>query len=193
MRIQERLRALCLTVVATAVVSGCDDSTGIRASFNNTEARLAVYPMNSAAATLPAAVALRSATAVRIDASFLFDLAFDLNANGKVDVYTQRRVASELVAAHRVGLQVMPNMVFDQVEKSPASGFVYDSLLSVIPGEVIVAEVVEQACGQSFLGPTIKAKLKVDSIIQSPKTIFLRVLVNPNCGFRSLVPGTPKD
>ena len=188
----ETPRALLIAVVAIAAVSACDDSTGIRASSVNTEHSVQVFAMNGTPITLPAAITMRSGSAVRIDASFIFDIAFDLNAQGRVQLYTQRMVANELSATHRVGLQtqVAP---FDEILRAPTSGYVYDSTLTLGPGEVVLVDVLDQSCAGSFLGANVRAKMRVDSVQASTRSIFLHFLVNPNCGFRSLVQGTPKD
>lgn len=188
----ETPRVLLVAVVAIAAVSACDDSTGIRASSNNLEHSLQVYAMNGTPITLPAAISVRSGSAVRIDASFIFDLAFDINAAGLVQIFTQRMVASELALTHRVGLQTRV-ATFDEIIRAPTSGYVYDSLLTLSPGEVVLVDVLEGSCQGSFLGANVRAKLRVDSANTSTRSIFLHVLVNPNCGFRSLVQGTPKD
>ena len=185
-------RALLVAAVAIAIVSACDDPTGIRPSSNNLETELQVYAMNGTPIALPAAVAVRSGRAVRIDAAFRFDLAFDINASGLVQVFAQRLVASELAATHRVGLQTRL-ATFDEVTRAPTSGYVYDSLLTLGPGQLVLVDVLDASCSGSFLGTNVRAKLRVDSVNTSTRSIFLHVLVNPNCGFRSLVQGTPKD
>lgn len=188
----ERPRTLLVAAVAITALAACDDSTGIRASSNNTEASLKVYAMNGTPLTLPAAVLLRNGAAVRVDGNFSFDMAFDLNAAGLVVIYTQRMVANEFAFTHRVGLQtrVAP---FDEVIRAPTSGYVYDSLLTLGPGEVVLVDVLDPICAGSFLGANVRGKMRVDSVDKVNRSIFLHVLANPNCGFRSLVQGTPKD
>ncbi len=188
----QRLRALLAVVVAIWAGYGCDDSTAIRAQFSNSELKPVVYAMNGTPSTLPAALALRYGTAQRIDANFFFDLAFDIKAAGMVEVYTQSLVASELAPRHRVGLQLSAQP-FDAVTRAPTSGYAYDSLTTLPLGQTLLVDVLEQNCANSFLGANIRGKITVDSVQFVPRRIFLHVLVNPNCGFRSLVPGEPKD
>jgi hypothetical protein len=188
-----RCRALVVGGVATAVFSGCDDPTAIEAQFNNLERRGIVYAMNGSPISLPAAVAVRSGTAVAIDAGFAFDIAFDLDASGAVKVYTQARVASQLVSVHRVGLQVS-DKPFAEVLRAPSNGFVYDSITTLPMGKTLIVDVIEQSCGfGSFLGPNIFAKISIDSVVPATRAIYVHVMANPNCGFRSLVPGKPVE
>ena len=188
----ERPRTLLLAAVAIAALAACDDSTGIRASSNNVEASPKVYAMNGTAITLPAALLVRNGVGVRIDGNFVFDVAFDLDANDRVVVFTQRMVANEFALTHRVGLQVVISP-FDQVLRAPTSGYVYDSLRTLGPGELVLIDVLDPICAGSFLGANVRAKLRVDSVDKVNRSIYLHVLSNPNCGFRSLVQGTPLD
>ena len=80
---------------------------------------------------------------------------------------------------------------FDLVTEAPAVGYVYDSTAyTVKAGDVIVAASNSPACTSEFY-PTIYAKLTVDSVRLSERRIFLRVGLDPNCGFRSFAPGIP--
>jgi len=187
-----RHRALLVAVVVTAAQIGCGDLTSIRATFSNLEATRTVYAMNGTAITLPSALAIRSTLAVLINENFLFDVAFDIDSTGKVLAYTQARMANQLVATHRVGLLVSDSS-FAQVIRAPTSGYVYDSIATLPFGKTLLVDVLEQSCGGSFLGVNVRAKIAIDSVRLATRSIYLRVLSNPNCGFRSLVPGEPKD
>lgn len=184
-------RAL-LALGAAAALGACKDATAIKASFSNLEAKPVVYAMNSAPVTKPAALSVRSVAAVRIDATFLFDMAFDLDASGVVQVYTLGRVASELAATHRVGLQ-KGGQSFVETVRAPTSGYAYDSSMALPVGATMLVDVLEQSCSTSFLGPNIRAKISVDSVNTTTRAIYLHVLSNPNCGFRGLAPGEPKE
>jgi hypothetical protein len=189
----DRCRALLVAGAATAVFSGCDDPTAIDAQFNNLERRGIVYAMNGTPISLPAAVAIRSGLAVAVDANFAFDIAFDLDSTGAVKVLTQARVASQLVSVHRVGLHVS-DLPFAEVLSAPNSGFTYDSLTTLPMGKTLVVDVIEGSCGfGSFLGPNIYAKITIDSVVPATRAIYMHVMANPNCGFRSLIAGKPKD
>jgi len=185
-------QALFVALAAITVVMGCDKATGIKAQFPNFEGKPTVYAMNSASVTLPAALSVRSGAPVRIDATFLFDVAFDLDTLGVVQVYPLSQVASQLVATHRVGFQIAGTN-FASTLKAPTGGYVYDSVFSLPIGKTMLIDVLESSCGSSFLGANIRAKLSVDSINTTTRAIFLHILSDPNCGFRGLNPGEPKD
>jgi len=187
-----RLRALFAGLVGVAAIYGCDGPTTPTAQFDNVNVKLIVYAMNGTPVLLPSAVAVRFGRTAYVDATFAFDLAFDIDDTGAVVVYTQQRVASQLVATHRVGLQTS-ELGFAAADRAPTSGYAYDSLLTLPIGKTFFAEVLEQGCINTFLGPTVKAKFAVDSVNLTTRAIHLSALTNPNCGFKSLVPGEPKD
>jgi hypothetical protein len=185
-------QALVVFALAAVLAVACKDATGPKAQINNIETKPKVYAMNSAAITLPAALQLRLTTAVRIDASFQFDAAFDLDTNGVVQVYPVTRVSNELVGGHRVGFQ-MSGTNFNSTLKAPSGGYQYDSVFALPIGATMLVDVSVADCASSFLGVAIKAKMSVDSVNTTTRAIYLHVLSNPNCGFRSLVQGEPKD
>lgn len=182
-------------VVGLVTTTACDDDLGLTAFTVAAPVTVTVYALNGTAQTLPAGLDLRLRSAVPVNPNWAFDLAFDLNASNEVLVHTPRSVSSELVGIHRVGLQTSP-LTFDQLIDAPTSGFVYDSLLTVPLGRTVVVDKVDPSCnrfGGAFLGFNIRAKFIIDSISTSRRAIYLKLLSNPNCGYRSLEPGEPKD
>jgi hypothetical protein len=189
---QLKLPALLVTVGVIAAMNGCGDGTGIKPQFDNFDAQDTVFAMTGVSPLLPSGLLVRDAGSKRVDGSLNFDVAFDLDVNDNIILYTQRRIASQLVQGHRVGLQTT-TQPFDAVTRGPVSGYKYDSLLTVALHQTVLIDVVDPTCSVlSILGPNIKAKLVVDSIGPA-RQIYLHVLVDPNCGFTSLVQGTPKD
>ena len=198
----QRIAKLVVTagmVVGVVTTTACDDDLGLAAFAVAEPITVTVYALNGTAQTLPSGLSLRSRSAVRIDPMvdppWQFDLVFDLDASNEVVVHTPRSVTSELVGLHRVGLQTS-TVTFDQLIDAPTSGFVYDSLLTVPLGQTVVVDKVDPSCnrfGGAFLGFNIRAKFVIDSISTSRRAIYLKLLSNPNCGYKSLEPGEPKD
>lgn len=189
-----RRSALLVAVGAVVALDGCGDSTAFRAQFANAENELTAYAMNGTPPSLPSAVHVRAGQVVRIDPTFAFDLAFDMDGFGGVTVFSARRVAGELSSVSRVGFRIDSVSPFELITKAPTSGFAYDTALALVVGQTLLIDVIDQSCaGQSFLGFNIRAKLMMDSIDAARRAVFFRILSNPNCGFRSLVVGIPKD
>ena len=90
----------------------------------------------------------------------------------------------------------MQSATFDSLATAPRDGFRFDSAQVATIGQTLSVEsqgVSTQGivCG-SRTSP-MRAKLVVDSVARATGAIHLRVRTNPNCGFRSLAPGLPKD
>lgn len=190
---QLRLSAMLVAVGAVAALNGCGDPTSISARFDNIDTTRTVYALNGTPPNLPVAMLVRGAAPVRISASFDFDIAFDINPAGEVVVHPVRKLASQTAATHRVGMQLTTDQ-FDQVLEAPRTGYEYDSTKVLPMGQTMLIDVIDPACSiQSILGPNIRAKMVLDSVDLTRRAIYLHVLANPNCGFKSLVKGEPKD
>ncbi len=188
-----RFPALLLAVGAVAVAS-CQDSTGLGPRLPNSESHLAVFAINGTSPAAPTGLRVRPQVSIPIDASFSFEVAFDLNATGdSVVVYTVREIANQLVGVTRVGLQAT-SATFEQITEAPTGGFVYDSTLRVAVGGSILVDVIDPSCQlESFSGFNIRAKMVVDSIDAVNRKLFLHMLTNRNCGLRNLEPGEPRN
>lgn len=191
----DRISKLCVATGVLTTLAACDDDLG-RAAFAVREpVELTVYAMNGSAQSLPSGIEIKLLQAVRIDPSWAFDLAFDLDASNNVIVHTPKSISTELVSLPRIGMQPS-TLAFAALIDAPGSGFVYDSLLTVPVGQTVVVDKVDPTCnrfGGAFLGFNIRAKFVIDSVSTSRRAIYLTMLSNPNCGYRSLEPGEPKD
>ena len=195
MRIAKKCSIVGAAIFLIGGVAACDDDLGLNAFVVEEPIDVTVYALNGTAQSLPAGLDLKRRQAAQVNLNWAFDLAFDLNASNEVVVYTVRAVSSELVNLPRVGIQTS-TLGFDEILNAPGSGFVYDSLLTLPIGTPLIVDKVDPSCNQFggvFLGFNIRGKLMVDSISTSRRAIYLTVLSNPNCGYRSLKPGEPKD
>ena len=176
-------------VAALAVLAiACGDPTKPKATYANALSSYTLYAFSGA--PVNAATALNFlGGAARADASFAFDVAFDLDANGRPIVYPVRVIASDLAGGvKRVGLQVVPGP-FDAVREVPAAG--YDTLAArtISVGDVLAVELLDlDTCRFSLGGQSIYAKLTVDRVSAATRRLYTRTVVDPNCGYRSVVP-----
>lgn len=181
-----RVAAVALAVLAVA----CGDPTRATATSANMLLSLNVYALTGSPPSTPNAVALFGGLR-RADATFDFDLAFDLDASGKVVLYPVRALAGTLAGSlsSRIGLQVVSG-TFEALREAPTG--IYDTLTvrTISPGTVVAIEVVDQRgqCRFSFGGQFQYAKLVVDSVNVPTRRVYFRTVTDPNCGYRSLVP-----
>jgi hypothetical protein len=92
-----------------------------------------------------------------------------------------------VVSTPRVGFRTVTT-AFDSLRRAPTGGFTFDSAFVVTVGQTVAVESQTGGCAPTA---PLRAKLVVDSVSRATNSIFLRVLTNPNCGFRSLLPGRP--
>ena len=184
-----------VVVVALAVVAiACGDPTKPNATFTNVLSSYALYAFTGAPVNAATAISFLGGAA-RADASFAFDVAFDLDASGRPIVYPVRSIASDLAGSvKRVGLQTVTGP-FDSVREVPATG--YDTLAAktINVGDVLAVELLDlQNCRFSLGGQSLYAKLTVDSVNTTGRRLYVRAVFDPNCGYRSVVPDSiPKN
>jgi hypothetical protein len=182
-------------VAATSFVTAvsCGDFTGVPASLPTISDSGVVYALNGAPPGAPTALHMFSGSLLAADANFLFDVAFDIDANGNVIVLPQRAVASGLASTHTVGIATVTD-AFDAVGSAPKIAYRADTALVVKPNVVVVAQSNDvNACGVSLTGTTIFAKFVVTSVDPVARQLKVRFTTDPNCGFRSFGTGIPKD
>ena len=186
------LFATALAIFAS--LSACGSLTRPKAQTENSTDTVTVFALNGTPVSAPAGLWLFGRQAIVVSASFGFDLAFDIDPQGKTTMYTVRYVAGGLSGAHTVSLQRY-NGTFDALVKAPETGYVADSLLSVSKGDVFAISTSDpSACSFSIYSSVIYAKLEVLDIDPTARSVRARFTVDPNCGFFSLIPsGIPKD
>ena len=83
---------------------------------------------------------------------------------------------------------------FESVLEAPKTGFATDASVVLAPGQTVVIQSSHNGprdiC-QFALTPYIYAKITVDSVNVATRTLYLRMGVDPNCGFRSFASGVP--
>ena len=186
--------------LALLAAAACGEPTGVRANFETRSDTLSAYAMSLTPIEYPSAlktvsIGLAAPQVVRASGDVPFDVAFDLASDGRVVLLPVRLVvpgASSTIAT-RVGLQTSDS-AFATLSRAPRSGYQYDSLaVTVDTGKTVVIEVTENRYCQGFIGQTIYSKLVVDSVQAATRRIFFRTVTDPNCGFRSFLPGVPKS
>jgi len=187
-----KLAALGAAIITIALVA-CGDFTGVPASLPTTADSGIVYAINGAPPGAPTALHIFSGQLLSADASFLFDVAFDIDSAGNVVYLPQRVVASGLAASHTVGLRTVSDS-FGAVASAPKSGYRADTALVTTPNVVVVAQSSDPtACSVSITGSTIYAKIVVTSVDRATRQLKVRFTTDPNCGFFSFASGVPKD
>jgi hypothetical protein len=189
-----KLKVLAFAAM-TLVVGGlaCGTFTGVPASLPTLTDSGDVYAINGAPAGAPTSLHLFSGTLLPADATFTFDVAFDIDTSGAIQILPQRAVASGLAPTHTVALQATTS-AFDAVLSAPKNGYRADTALVAKLNQVILIQSNDaNACGVSLTGSTIYGKLVILTADRATRKLTVRYTTDPNCGFFSFASGLPKD
>ena len=191
-------RSLRVAFAALAIfVVACSVNTGPKATYANALATYSLVALTGGSALEPNAISFLAGGATRATATFNFDVVFDIDANGQTIVFPVRSIGGALAGAlKRVGMQVVPGG-FDALRVVPLTGYDTVNALKVGAGSAVAVELLDRnACFSiTYLTSSfIYAKFVVDSVNPTARRIYTRAVVDPNCGFRSVVPDSvPKS
>ena len=173
------------------VVGACKDPTSLQARFVTLTDTAVVYALSGTPVAYPSALNIPFHSAVRVDGNLTFDVALDLNANGDPLVYPLKLVASAFGTTRQVGL-LRSDTTFEGIDRAPGGGYGYDSVVVAPKGTPVLLQVTTSYC-QLDLSRILYAKIVVDSVDLATRSMVVRMVVNPNCGFRSFLPGIPRN
>jgi hypothetical protein len=185
--------ALLAAMFVVVGLSACSNPTNLKASLPTTVDSLSVFALSGTPPTYPSGISILSRQPVLVNGFASFDVALDIDASGHVIIYPVKLVVSSPGGSRPVGLIKVAG-VFDSVTDAPKIGYESDSSLVMAPGQVVVVQSAHNIAGelcQYALSPNVYAKIAVDSIDLASRTLFFRLGLDPNCGFRSFVTGIP--
>lgn len=185
-----RRALLALLLGALGGTAACDDPFKITADSPNIDASFELWAMSGSPAAYPSGILVPQASEVRLDAAGSFDLAFDIDADGRLLVYPVSAVVSPIAGTRTVEFQRGVG-AYNAIVEAPRTGWQADSVLTVNEGQAFLVKVTTLFCQYSYQ-QQVYAKFYVDSVIPAERRIKLAGRVNPNCGFRSLLSGIPE-
>lgn len=185
-----------VALFAVLAISACRDSLGgLKATEGTETASFHVYALTGTPASYPTTYVAAARTVSVIDGAGNFDVAFDIDAQGKVIVYPMRLVVSPITPFRDVGL-IKGIGTFDAITRAPSTGYLTDKSITLSPGEVVILQTARNTGNNICLygiSPYIFAKIGLDSVDRKDRSIFFKSTVNPNCGFHSFKTGIPVD
>ena len=185
--------ALIATMLVVTVLNACGNVASLTATIPTYTDTLSLWALSGTPPSYPSAISIPARQIVRVDGFAAFDIAFDIDGNGKAVVYPVKLIVATPGGSRPVGIQKLPRS-FDDVLAAPTTGFQTDSSLVIVPGETVVVESPHNGSGdfcQYAISPNIYAKIAVDSVNLASRIIYLRMGFDPNCGFRSFATGIP--
>ncbi|HXL85586.1 MAG TPA: hypothetical protein VN927_00150 [Gemmatimonadaceae bacterium] len=185
--------ALLATMCVVVVLNACGNIASLQATLPTSVDTLSVWALSGTPPSYPNAISIATRQIVRVDGFASFDVALDINSNGKAVVYPVKLVVGSPGGSRPVGMLKSPG-VFEQVLEAPQTGYETDSALVIAPGEVVVVQSPHNGSGdicQFAISPNLYAKIALDSVNLSSRSVYLRMGFDPNCGFRSFANGVP--
>ena len=209
LRTLRRIAPAAALALLAGAAAACGDPLGPRANFETFAASLVVYALSDddpSRRDFPTAL-LTTAQASGAGGGLVFqprlttpsaaadfDVAFDINAAGQAVLIPQRRLVPGS-GGRSVGI-LTSSQPFDALTEAPRSGYTFDTAaVAVNVGQTVVLQAQTSLCFNDSRGasPFLFSKLVVDSVQSATRSIFFRIVVNPNCGFRSFRSGVPED
>ena len=186
-------RRLAVVFGAVAVIgaAACDDPFAPRATTAVRTDSFVVYSISQTPVNVPAAFNVIFFTTLRLEPTYGFDLVFDIDDAGKVVLIPVRLVGGAVTSGRRVGLQRIAGS-YEEMTKAPTGGYQYDSTLTMNVGDGALIEIQTDVC-QFQTSQLVYAKLQIKAVDPVTRTIVFRITYDPNCGFRSFLPGVPTD
>jgi hypothetical protein len=189
-----KARLVLLATMSVVVgLAACGDPTNVKATTSTTTDTLSIFALSGSPPSYPSGIALVSRQPVKVDGFANFDIAFDIDASGNAVIYPVKLVVTSPGGSRPVGLQKV-SAPFDQVTEAPKDGYKTDLAVVLAPGETVAIQSPHNTTGdicQFAINPNIFAKVAVDSVNLASRTLYLRLGLDPNCGFRSFAEGIP--
>lgn len=184
------VRRALVVLVAAAAAAACDDPFELTASQPNIDASFELWALTGSPSAYPSGLLVPQASVVRLDAAGSFDIAVDIDADGRLQVLPVGSVVSPLSGSRVIGFQ-RADGIYNSIVEAPRDGWTNDTLFVVNEGQTFLVKVNTAYC-QFDLRQDIYAKFYVDSVIPAERRVKLLARVNPNCGFRALTSGIPE-
>jgi hypothetical protein len=186
-------RALTLTgaVSVLAASTACDDPFAPRASAAVRTDSFTVFSVTETPVNAPAAFNIVFFTTLRLEPTYGFDLVFDIDESGNAVIIPAPLVGGAVTFGRVVGLQKITGD-YDALTRAPATGYQYESPVTLAVGEGALVELHADQC-QFQTSRIVYAKLQIQAVDPVLRRIAFRITYDPNCGFRSFLPGVPTN
>jgi len=183
-------RALPVLLLAAAGMTGCSDAIGLPTRFTVSDQAYTVFALSGSDLGAPTAMLFATRTVVRVDGTFQFDIAFDIDRDGNAVILPVNQVGTPVGGAPLIGLQ-RTSQAYADVKEAPRAGYHFDSSMVVRPTATLIVQAQSVTCS-GYLTPYLFAKITVDSVNAVTRRIYGHTLINTNCGSRQLTPGVPR-
>ncbi len=165
----------------------CSDSNSLpAATIANVERSDTLWALVGTPVSTPSGYSVEGSRRVRTDLSVDFDFAYNVEADGEHIFLPRAALGIDTANSVNPGF-VSRTESFEAITTPPSGGFTTDAPVPISVGQRYVVR-SRVTCN---LGVPKYAKLEILQFDDAARIVTFRVLVNDNCGFRSLEPGLP--
>jgi len=183
------MRSLSLIWLIGAVAAlACSDPDGPTATVANTERTDTLWALVGTPVSTPSGYSVDGSRRVRTDLSIDFDLAYNVEADGRHVFYPRAAMGIDTSNAVKPGLRRITE-AFEAITLAPSDGYTTDDPVVIASGDRFVVR-GRITC---TLGLPKYAKMEILQFDDVARKVAFRILTNENCGFRSLEPGLPEE
>ena len=197
-------RPLVLTFGALAVLAAaaCGNPFALKANTDVIADTLAVYGLTSAPTDGPTALNTFGPQLVTTTPTSHYDIVFDIRPDSAGNLQAYALPPKAVASFGSAGFIVDSTQAFDAIASAPNVPYNDSTIVPLQPGTILVVQALSSACSVQLVASQqfIYSKIVIDSINYTPfdafthpagNTIYFRIVVDPNCGFRSFKEGRP--
>ncbi len=176
-------------MVISLAVASCSDSNDLPdANTENVERTDTLWALVGTPVSTPSGFSVEGSRRVRTDLSIDFDFAYNIQSDGQHVLLPRAALGIDTANSVKPGF-VAQTETFEGITTPESDGYITDAALPVAPGErYVLRGRITPTC---TAGVPKYAKLEILEFNDALGIMTFRVLVNDNCGFRSLEPGLP--
>ncbi len=174
-------------LLVSLAAAACSDSNDLPdATIENVERTDTLWALVGTPVSTPSGFSVEGSRRVRTDLTVDFDFAYNIQADGQHVLLPRAALGIDTANSVNPGF-VARTESFEAITTPPSDGFVTDEAVPIAPGERYVIR-SRVTCN---VGVPKYAKMEILEFDDALGIMTFRVLVNDNCGFRSLEPGLP--
>lgn len=143
----------------------------------------------------PSAYSMITLSEIRTEQSSSFDFAFDIGIDSTFGLGRKGDTIAVLLPRGAVGFVPDGGLLwtlseFDSIRVAPHDGYENTKPTRIRAGDVVIAASRLQQCEFGILSPRY-AKMEIQSIDVVLRVAVIRLVIDPNCGYRQLTSGIP--
>lgn len=177
-----------MALLGTIGLAACGDPNFLNPpNFENTVTSVRIWAVHGTPIHLPSAWYTPAASRVRIDQTASFDFAFDITEDGQ-PVLLPQGTFGLLERIGNPGLQ-STTRAWEDIKLAVLNGYrVADTLPIAVGDRFYARSEFATMCGAST---PLYAKLQIMEVDYEERSVLFRILLNANCGYKSLEEGLP--